>query len=67
MSAATARAIQASRAQLVRDLEELLQDGKRRFADVSWKVEELEDEVYYGHRGAQLCTSLSVNMRSSND
>ena len=51
-SDATTRAIRASRAEWLSNLQTLLADAKRHFADVAWRVDgDEEGAMIYGRKG----------------
>lgn len=50
MTDATALAIKRSKQQFTSDMRKLLNEAKRYFGDVSWRLDG-DDEVIYGHRG----------------
>lgn len=76
MSDATALAIERSKQQFTADMRKLLNEAKRYFGDVSWRLDG-DDEVIYGHRGKkamelrcilyiQYLTQLTSNLHLSN-
>lgn len=50
MSDATAQVIKRSKEQFITDMRRLLNEAKRHFGDVCWRLDG-DDEVIYGHRG----------------